>query len=83
MPGSDDAEVQHSFERAFAVRDALVRNGVPAARIAARGEGSERPVASNSTAAGRVQNRRVEIVLSGDAIGNLASWDRTYSPISR
>ena len=81
--GSAQAEEHRSYERAIAVRDALVRNGVPASRVVARGEGSERPLASNNTTAGREQNRRVEIVLSGDAIGTLASWDRTYAPIPR
>ena len=81
--GSADTEIHRSNERAMAVRDALLSDGVPFARVTARGEGSERPLASNNTTAGRQQNRRVEIVLSGDAIGNLASWDRSYSPVSR
>ncbi len=38
---------------------------------------------SNSTATGREQNRRVEIVISGDPIGSLPVWDRTYSLIQR
>jgi outer membrane protein OmpA-like peptidoglycan-associated protein len=77
--GSGAAQERLSYERAAAVRDALVRNGVPATWISARGFGSERPVAANTTATGREQNRRVEIVLSGDPIGTLASWDETYS----
>jgi outer membrane protein OmpA-like peptidoglycan-associated protein len=79
--GSGAAPERLSSERAAAVRDALVRNGVPATWISARGLGSERPLAANTTAMGREQNRRVEIVLSGDPIGTLASWDRTYSPM--
>jgi outer membrane protein OmpA-like peptidoglycan-associated protein len=79
--GSEAAQERLSYERAVAVREALVRNGVPAPRISARGLGGERPVAANTSGAGREQNRRVEIVVSGDPIGTLASWDKTYSPI--
>jgi outer membrane protein OmpA-like peptidoglycan-associated protein len=66
--GSDVANVVLSERRAQAVRDALVARGIPASRIDFRGHGSARPVASNDTAAGRQQNRRVEIVFS-DAQG--------------
>jgi len=79
--GSEAAQEQLSYERAAAVREALVRNGVPAPWISARGLGNQRPVAANTTSTGREQNRRVEIVVSGDPIGTLASWDKTYSPI--
>jgi outer membrane protein OmpA-like peptidoglycan-associated protein len=79
--GSEGAQERLSYQRAAAVRDALVRHGVPAPWVSARGLGSERPVAANNTAAGREQNRRVEIVLSGDPIGTVASWDKTYLPI--
>jgi hypothetical protein len=47
--------------------------------ISAMSWGASRPVASNGTATGREQNRRVEIVIAGDPIGNLAVWDRTYT----
>lgn len=79
--GSDPggAEQRESYERAVAVRDALVRHGVPPDSISVRGAASANPVASNATAAGREQNRRVEIVLSGDPIGAMASWDRSYT----
>jgi len=43
------------------------------------GYSNARPIASNATAAGREQNRRVEVVISGDSIGNQAVWDRPYS----
>ena len=72
-----------SYGRAAAVRDELVRAGFPAAQIYARGCGSSRPVTSNATADGRRQNRRVEIVVSGDPIGKMASWDRTYNVTPR
>jgi len=50
-----------SRERATAVRDYLVRQGVAASRIHIEGFGASDPVASNATADGRAQNRRVEI----------------------
>jgi outer membrane protein OmpA-like peptidoglycan-associated protein len=81
--GSEAAQERLWYERAVAVRDALVRNGVPAQSIAVHGAGGERPVATNATTTGREQNRRVEIVLSGAPIGAMASWDNTYSPIPR
>jgi outer membrane protein OmpA-like peptidoglycan-associated protein len=58
-----------SQTRAEAVRDYLVQQGVPAASITAEGLGDADPVASNNTSEGRAQNRRVEIIVSGDVIG--------------
>lgn len=52
-----------SKARAVAVREALVASGVPAARLTAKGYGSAQPVASNDTASGRFQNRRIEFKL--------------------
>lgn len=54
-----------SLGRAQVVRDILVTNGVPASAAIATGYGKDRPVASNESAAGRDQNRRVEIVIAG------------------
>jgi len=71
-----------SLERANSVRDILVGSGLSASRIFARGLGNSRPLASNATAAGREENRRVEILISGDPIGDLPVWDHTYT-ISR
>lgn len=68
--GSDDYNQQLSEHRAESVRDYFVQQGVPAASIEAHGFGKTEPIASNDTAEGRQQNRRVELVLSGDAIGN-------------
>jgi len=56
---------QLSIKRAMAVRDALIKNGVPADKIDAKGYGFEKPVASNKTKDGRAQNRRVEITIDG------------------
>jgi OmpA-OmpF porin, OOP family len=53
-----------SEKRAEAVRDFLVSAGVPADRITAVGKGDTQPVATNKTAAGRQQNRRVELVIA-------------------
>jgi outer membrane protein OmpA-like peptidoglycan-associated protein len=50
-----------SQERAHAVRAYLLRKGVPAEQVTARGYGPDQPVASNATAEGRSQNRRVEL----------------------
>ncbi len=65
--------------RASAVRDVLSRDGIPSQAISVLGFGQMRPAVANSTAAGRAQNRRVEIVVSGDPIGGRASWDQTYT----
>jgi outer membrane protein OmpA-like peptidoglycan-associated protein len=58
-----------SENRADAVRDFLVQNGVPQDNVTAKGYGATNFVADNSTAAGRAQNRRVDMIVSGDAIG--------------
>jgi len=68
-----------SNERADAVRDILIRDGAPAGAISARGLGDSRPIVSNATAAGREQNRRVEIVISGDPIGQMPYWAKAYT----
>jgi outer membrane protein OmpA-like peptidoglycan-associated protein len=67
--GGDDYNLKLSQNRANTVHDFLVQNSVPAANVTAQGFGKADPVADNSTAAGRAQNRRVNLVVSGDAIG--------------
>ena len=67
--GGDEYNQKLSENRANAVHDFLVQNGVPAANVTATGYGKNKPVADNGTAAGRAQNRRVNLVVSGDAIG--------------
>jgi outer membrane protein OmpA-like peptidoglycan-associated protein len=62
--GSDAMNQALSEKRAAAVRDYLSSRGLPATRIAMAGLGEGSPVASNDTAAGRQQNRRVELVIS-------------------
>jgi outer membrane protein OmpA-like peptidoglycan-associated protein len=67
--GADDYNQQLSEERGGAVRDYLLQEGMAAASVTSKGFGKAQPVASNDTAEGRQQNRRVEIVISGDVIG--------------
>jgi len=62
--GSEEMNQALSERRAAAVRDYLVSRGVPAIRITTSGQGESSPVATNDTAAGRQQNRRVELVIS-------------------
>jgi outer membrane protein OmpA-like peptidoglycan-associated protein len=67
--GGDDMNQKLSENRAASVRDYLVQQGVGAASVTARGFGNSLPVASNDNSAGRQENRRVELLVSGDAIG--------------
>jgi len=67
--GGDDFNQRLSEQRAEAVREYLVDQMVAANAVSAFGFGKTRPVATNDTAEGRQQNRRVELVVSGDAIG--------------
>jgi outer membrane protein OmpA-like peptidoglycan-associated protein len=67
--GGDDYNQKLSENRASAVSDFLTQNGVPTANVTSHGYGKTHPVADNGTAAGRQQNRRVNLVVSGDAIG--------------
>ncbi len=75
----DDNGEGNSGERAESVRAALIGAGVPPGEISVRAEGNSRPVASIATPEGREANRRVEIAISGPAIGNMPYWDRSYS----
>jgi len=59
-----------SENRAGSVRDYLVQQGVSTNSVSSRGFGNTLPVASNDNPAGRQQNRRVEMLVSGEAIGN-------------
>jgi outer membrane protein OmpA-like peptidoglycan-associated protein len=67
--GSDDYNQKLSENRAGAVKDFLVSQGVSQGNITSQGFGKADPVADNGTASGRAQNRRVNMVVSGDAIG--------------
>ena len=67
--GTDEVNQTLSEKRAGTVRDYLVQQGVDPASINATGFGKSNPVASNDTNEGRQQNRRVEIIISGEVIG--------------
>jgi outer membrane protein OmpA-like peptidoglycan-associated protein len=67
--GSDELNQKLSEQRAGTVRDYLVAQGLGQDAVSAQGFGKASPVADNSTAAGRQKNRRVEIVVSGEVIG--------------
>jgi outer membrane protein OmpA-like peptidoglycan-associated protein len=71
--GGDAMNQTLSENRAGSVRDYLVQQGVASTSVSARGFGNSLPVASNDTSAGREQNRRVELLVSGDAIGSPAN----------
>jgi len=68
--GGDAMNQTLSENRAGSVRDYLVNQGVANDSVSATGYGNTLPVASNDNSAGRQQNRRVELLVSGDAIGN-------------
>ena len=67
--GTDQFNQGLSEQRASSVRDYLVQQGVPGNSITANGFGNTLPVASNDNSAGRQENRRVELVVSGESIG--------------
>jgi outer membrane protein OmpA-like peptidoglycan-associated protein len=67
--GSDQLNQTLSNNRADAVMNFLVSQGVPQSSISAHGFGKADPVADNATAAGRAENRRVNLVVTGNAIG--------------
>jgi outer membrane protein OmpA-like peptidoglycan-associated protein len=67
--GGDEYNQRLSEQRGAAVRDYLIQQGMPVSSVTAKGLGKTGPVASNDTAQGRQQNRRVELVVSGEVIG--------------
>ncbi len=71
--GGDEMNQRLSENRATSVRDYLVQQGVTTNSVSARGFGNTLPVASNDSSSGRQQNRRVELLVSGDAIGKPAN----------
>ena len=70
--GTDEYNRQLSEQRAGAVRDYLTQQGISGDAITSTGFGKTEPVAPNDTPEGRQQNRRVELVVSGKAIGGAA-----------
>ncbi len=67
--GGDDYNQTLSEQRAASVRGYLTQEGMAGDSVTAKGFGKSQPVASNDTAEGRQQNRRVELVISGEVIG--------------
>ncbi len=78
---ADDRGSDASQRHAEMVRELLVAGGLTPDVVTAAGFGKDRPITSNATL-GREQNRRVEIVIAGQAIGDMALWDRAY-PLGR
>jgi outer membrane protein OmpA-like peptidoglycan-associated protein len=72
----EDAVTQQEAE---AVRQALAGAGLPSSSLVARGYGNSNPRGPNTSGGPAIQNRRIEVVISGGAIGDMASWDRRYS----
>jgi len=69
--GGDDYNQKLSEERGGSVRDFLITQGMARTSVASTGFGKTQPVASNETVSGRQQNRRVEMVVSGEIIGQV------------
>jgi outer membrane protein OmpA-like peptidoglycan-associated protein len=67
--GGDEYNQQLSEQRGTSVRDYLMMQGMQGSSVSSRGFGKTQPVATNDTADGRQQNRRVELVISGEVIG--------------
>jgi outer membrane protein OmpA-like peptidoglycan-associated protein len=78
--GGDEYNMKLSEDRANSVRAYLVAQGLDSGIVTAHGFGKTRPVADNSSAAGRQQNRRVEMVVAGDVLGTSASATTDIAP---
>jgi outer membrane protein OmpA-like peptidoglycan-associated protein len=82
--GSLEFNQQLSQQRADAVRNYLSSQGVNSSAITTQGFGPSQPIASNDTPAGRQQNRRVELVVSGSSIGQTVGQnapDQNSNPV--
>jgi outer membrane protein OmpA-like peptidoglycan-associated protein len=69
--GNDEYNQTLSEQRGGSVREYLVEQGMAGSSVSSKGFGKTQPVASNDTAPGRQQNRRVELVISGEVIGQM------------
>ena len=76
--GSDTLNQRLSSQRAGTVREYLISQGLDSDFVTARGFGKTMPVAGNETAGGRQQNRRVELIVSGEVIGLRIGRQRGY-----
>ena len=79
--GGDEFNQKLSEKRSEAVKDYLAQQGVSAGALTAQGFGKSNPIVSNDTPDGRRQNRRVDIIVSGDAIGTQAVGASTTSVV--
>ncbi len=77
--GGEEFNQRLSEKRAASVRDYLVDSGVSINNVIARGFGKTQPIADNTTSEGRKLNRRVEMIVSGDVIGNMMGSSPTAS----
>jgi len=66
--GSEEYNLTLSERRADSVKESLTSRGIPEGRIATKGYGKKYPVASNDTAAGKQQNRRVEVIILNEGV---------------
>ena len=81
--GGDEYNLKLSENRANAVREYLISQGIKFEAISAKGFGKANPVADNAISAGRQMNRRVQLVVSGDILGTSVSAIRTTTtPVS-
>jgi outer membrane protein OmpA-like peptidoglycan-associated protein len=80
--GGDAMNQELSEQRAGAVRDYLAMQNIPLTSMTSRGFGRTQPVASNDTKEGRQQNRRVEMIVSGDVIGTTVGAVSQNLPLS-
>ena len=78
--GSEEYNQLLSEQRASSVRDFLVQQGVPDHSVTSRGFGKTQPAATNDTAEGRSKNRRVELVVTGAAIGGAPEAESKTDP---
>ncbi|MCX6596248.1 MAG: OmpA family protein [Acidobacteria bacterium] len=72
-----------SEHRGESVRDYLTGQGMPGGSLSSKGYGETQPVASNDTVAGRQQNRRVELVISGEVIGTVIGAVVGFVPVAQ
>jgi outer membrane protein OmpA-like peptidoglycan-associated protein len=80
--GTEEFNQTLSENRANSVRTYLTKQGVPEGSTTATGFGKTRPIASNDTADGRQQNRRVELIVSGEVIGTKVVSSIVVLPVS-
>jgi outer membrane protein OmpA-like peptidoglycan-associated protein len=80
--GGDAMNQELSEQRAGAVRDYLAKQNIPLTSMTSQGFGKTQPVASNDTAEGRQQNRRVEIIVSGEVIGATVRVESQNLPLT-